>query len=92
MQKPSHRFPAAPHEPRVVDVQLVVTTSDREQQSVWTEADGPHFAFARIGLGARGARRDVERVQSDLLRGTLPVLSADVVQSQGMRAVGRGGA
>jgi len=52
MQKPLHRFPAAPHEPRVVDVQLVVTASNREQQSVGTEADSLHFAFRRIGLGA----------------------------------------
>ena len=92
MQKPFHRFSAAPHEPRIVDVQLVITTSNREQQSVGTEADSLHFAFRQMGLRARGAQRDLERVQLDLLHGTLPVLLADVVQPHGMRPVASSGA
>lgn len=93
MQVPPHRFPIAPHEPRIVNVQLVVAASDREQQTVWTETDRLHFAIAQFELwrGAR-ARSGEKTVQRDLLQRALPIFSADIVQPQKMRAVVGGGA
>jgi hypothetical protein len=91
MQEPPHRIPAAPQEPRVVDVQLVVATSDREEQSVGAETDARHVIFARFEL--RGSCwPGAESAQEDFVHGTMAVLAADIVKSQDMVATIGGGA